>query len=131
MAQIYDAQGKSATDFVGLLEKTTIHTLLNAEGDYWKQKNARPLITLEAHDTVEHAIEVLAQNGILSAPVQDAEEEGYMGFLSMNNVLSSILKLYSEAKNPHSGAVQWSGWCENEDVLAHRGVTNEYFILFK
>eukprot|EP01121_Diplochlamys_sp_Union-15-3_P006622 TRINITY_DN1711_c0_g1_i1.p1 TRINITY_DN1711_c0_g1~~TRINITY_DN1711_c0_g1_i1.p1 ORF type:complete len:335 (-),score=56.20 TRINITY_DN1711_c0_g1_i1:11-988(-) len=97
------------TDF---LEKTNLIQVLQQKG--------KRIIEVTSSTPLAKAIQILAENSILSVPVRDSEDGQYLGFLDVMDIVTYVLQTYSEDQDKET--MQWSTWCKDIDTLEHRGV---------
>jgi len=74
--------------------------------DTLKVKNictSRNVVTIGAQDTIERAMEILAERGITGAPVWDHEKKQFVGFVDTLDLTMFVAYLYYEnyQKHPH------------------------------
>ncbi|KAF2075962.1 hypothetical protein CYY_002718 [Polysphondylium violaceum] len=78
------------------LNSHLISEMLDTQTDYWKKKKEKSLITLEEDAPVSEALKLLSSNFILSLPIKEKGRDDYLGFIDMNDILHSIIKLFLE-----------------------------------
>jgi 5'-AMP-activated protein kinase regulatory gamma subunit len=105
------------------LDTTTIEQLLNSGGDHWVNKRNRSIINISANASVVEAMQVLSSNNILSAPVFDKENDNFLGFVDMMDLLANVVSFYSERQSTDAkqGEEVPVSWCRNIETLKERG----------
>jgi len=83
-----------------------ISQMLDTPTEYWKKKKEKSLITLDEDDTVSDALTLLSSNYILSLPIKKKGKDDYLGFIDMNDILFSVIKLFLE-KYPQGNNKHW------------------------
>lgn len=105
------------------LDTTTIEQLLNSGGDHWAHKRNRSIINISANESVVEAMQVLSSNNILSAPVFDKENDNFLGFVDMMDLLANVVSFYSDRQSTDAkqGEEVPVSWCRNIETLQQRG----------
>eukprot|EP00884_Botryococcus_braunii_P000297 jgi/Botrbrau1/10268/Bobra.0140s0021.1 len=79
-----------------LLDRTTLGEFVNTASAYRRGKKAN-VIVLEKNATLGDAMKVLAQHGVLSAPVLENRTREYIGFVDVRDILRGIIQaMYPE-----------------------------------
>lgn len=105
------------------LDTTTIEQLLNYPGEHWENKRNKRILNINASDSVVEAMQVLASNNILGAPVFDKENDNFLGFVDMMDLLANVVSFYSERQTTGTkeGEEVPVSWCRNIETLKERG----------
>eukprot|EP01098_Paradermamoeba_levis_P003107 TRINITY_DN1448_c0_g1_i1.p1 TRINITY_DN1448_c0_g1~~TRINITY_DN1448_c0_g1_i1.p1 ORF type:complete len:360 (+),score=102.24 TRINITY_DN1448_c0_g1_i1:89-1081(+) len=102
-----------------LLEGTSISKLL----EHSQHKN---LIVVETNHNLEKALLLLSKNKILSAPVFDVENNQFIGFVDMFDVLSLLLKNYTtekEIQQAEGKVIKLRTWSSDFEELHKRSAS--------
>lgn len=105
------------------LDTTTIEQLLKDGGDHWVKKRNKSIINISAAASVVEAMQVLSSNNILAAPVFDKENDNFLGFVDMMDLLANVVSFYSERSSADAkqGEEVPVSWCRNIETLKERG----------
>jgi len=74
-----------------LLDKTTVRDIHQGRG----------LIVVPSSSSIGDAMQILAKNGITSAPVYDASSDSYLGFVDVLDIAVDIVKIFAENYEQH------------------------------
>ncbi|GAM22954.1 hypothetical protein SAMD00019534_061290, partial [Acytostelium subglobosum LB1] len=117
---------KGLSNFLNTVKITEI---LESEGQYWKAKRDRKILSIESDKTVREAISMIAKNDILSIPVVDPKDKEFLGFVDMVDVLHAVLGHISEDCDKKNNEYRkFAKWCEdinelekkNRDLMDHK-----------
>lgn len=105
------------------LDTCTIEQLINSGGEHWAKKRNRSIINITAEASVVEAMQVLSSNNILAAPVFDKENDNFLGFVDMMDLLANVVSFYSERSSVDAkqGEEVPVSWCRNIETLKERG----------
>jgi len=80
----------------------------------------KEIIYVTTNSSITATFELLAKHDILAVPVREQDELLYVGWISVLDILSFILRVYSKGETIDKDA-PWSTWCKNIDTLICRG----------
>jgi CBS domain-containing protein len=102
-------------DIVQLVRTTRV-------GEAFPKRDQKQIVTLPASCTVQEAIRILAEAGVLSAPVK--EQGGrYLGLVDMFDLLAELIRAFTECHKADKADVHlnWVTWVNDPRKLSTRG----------
>jgi CBS-domain-containing membrane protein len=109
------------TSFPAFLEKTLVRDLVKA-------KESNTIIYLDENSSVHDALQVLAKNNLISAPVRVSDAVDWLGFIDCLDILRLAIHMYTNGSNNIAEDLkkidkpEWSSWCRDINTMQHRDV---------
>jgi len=105
------------------LDTTSIEQAINSSSEHWINKRNKNIISISANASIVEALQILSSNNILGAPVFDRENNNFLGFVDMMDLLANVVSFYKErdVSGLQAGEDVPVSWCRDIETLKERG----------